>query len=62
MRKECKMKYQLSIVFVCLIFVAFSAMISMADLTSGLVAYWPLDGNAEEIVGGNNGEAMGDPE
>jgi len=56
------MKHQLSIAFVCLMFAASSAMISMADLTTGLVAYWPLDGNAEDVVGSNNGEVVGDPE
>ncbi len=32
-----------------------------ADVTSGLVAHWPLDGNADDVVSGNNGELMGGP-
>ncbi|MFC1716045.1 LamG domain-containing protein [Candidatus Poribacteria bacterium] len=55
-------KRRLSAVLVCLMFVAFPAVISMADLTTGLVAYWPLDGNAEDVVGGIVVEVMGDPE
>ena len=31
-----------------------------ADLTTGLVGYWPLDGNAEDVSGNNNhGEIIG---
>lgn len=55
------MKY-LSIAFAFVVFVAFSVAVSMADLKGGLVAYWPLDGNAEDVVGGNDGEVEGDPE
>jgi hypothetical protein len=54
-------KRRLSIILVCLIFMASSAMISIADLTSGLVAYWPLDGNADELVGGIEVEVLGEP-
>ncbi|MBN2315203.1 MAG: LamG domain-containing protein [Sedimentisphaerales bacterium] len=32
-----------------------------ADLTTGLVGYWPLDGDAEDVSGnGNNGTIVGD--
>jgi hypothetical protein len=32
-----------------------------ADLTAGLVGYWPLDGDAEDVSGnGNNGTIVGD--
>lgn len=48
--------------FICLTFMLFIATISMADLTSGLVAYWPLDGNSEDVVGGIEVEELGDPE
>ena len=27
-------------------------------ITDGLVSYWPADGNADDIVGGNNGELL----
>jgi len=46
----------------CLMLVLLTATISVADLTSGLVAYWPLDGNAEDVIGGLSVEVMGDPE
>ncbi|HID71313.1 MAG TPA: hypothetical protein EYP29_01030, partial [Thermoplasmata archaeon] len=29
------------------------------DVTSGLVGYWPLDGDAKDSVGGNNGKKVG---
>ena len=54
------MKCQLLIVSMFLI--AFSVAVSLADLRDGLVAYWPLDGNAEDIIGGNHGEVMGEPD
>ena len=31
------------------------------DVTSDLVAHWPLDGNALDVVGGWDGEEIGDP-
>ena len=37
------MKHQFSVVFVCLVFVVFSTTASMADLSEGLLAYWPFD-------------------
>ena len=30
-----------------------------ADLGNGLVAYWPLDGDTNDVIGGYNGDAMG---
>lgn len=48
--------------FMFLIFTLFIATISMADFTSGLVAYWPLDGNSEDVVGGIEVEELGEPE
>ena len=50
------MKYQCSIVLVCLILMMFSVAITMADLTEGLVAHWPLDevdGNVAVDASGN---------
>lgn len=55
------MKHQLLMVSTFVAFAAFLAAVSMADLKEGLVAYWPLDGNAEDVVGGNDGELMGEP-
>lgn len=34
--------------------------LAYADINSGLVAHWPLDGNANDAVGGNNGTGYGD--
>jgi hypothetical protein len=39
---------------------AVSSSLVKADLTVGLVGYWPLDGNAEDLSGnGNNGTIVG---
>jgi hypothetical protein len=46
------MKFQLLVVATCLIFTAFLATISIADLSDNLVGYWPLDGDASDS-GGN---------
>ena len=46
------MKYQLLVVATCLIFTAFLATVSIAELSDGLEGYWPLDGNASD-EGGN---------
>jgi hypothetical protein len=35
-------------------------MANAADLTSGLVGYWPLDGNGEDIAGDSEGVLEGD--
>lgn len=54
------MKYQFFAVFTCLIFVSFSATVSIADLTEGLVGYWPLDGDGKDEGGnGLDGTIMG---
>lgn len=55
------MKSQLLSVLTYLIFAALIIKPSSADLNSGLVAYWPLDGNAEDVVGGIEVEVLGDP-
>ena len=47
--------------FVGVVLAILAAPISMADLASGLVAYWPLDGSAEDAVGGVDVEVEGDP-
>ena len=30
-----------------------------ADINSGLAAHWPLDGDANDIIGGNHGTVYG---
>lgn len=34
-------------------------IVNAADLTSGMVGYWPLDGDAKDSVGDNDGELVG---
>ncbi|MFQ6043024.1 MAG: LamG domain-containing protein [Candidatus Poribacteria bacterium] len=53
------MKHQFFMVFTCLIFVVFSTAVSIANLAEGLVAYWPLDGDANDNIGGHDGKLMG---
>jgi hypothetical protein len=48
------MRYQL--VSICLLSLVFSAAVSTADLTEGLVGYWPLDGDGAD-AGGNGLDA-----
>ena len=55
-----KLRFLTGFAFLMLILVM--STVSTADLTSGLVAYWPLDGNAEDVIGGLSVEVMGDPE
>lgn len=38
-------------VSICIVFLVFPAMVSMADLTEGLVGYWPLDGDGTDASG-----------
>ena len=33
--------------------------VALADLAGDLVGYWPLDGDATDVVGGNDGELVG---
>jgi hypothetical protein len=42
----------------CLIFL-FSSTVVMADLTEGLIALWPLDDDANDIIGGHDGNLVG---
>jgi len=53
---------RLSGVFVVLVllFGLIAGMADAADLSSGLVGYWPLDGNGEDIVGNSEGILEGD--
>jgi len=53
------MKHRLFLACTLLVFVASSATVSMADLTEGLVGYWPLDGDADDPVGEHNGTLIG---
>ena len=55
----------MSIKVILVISIALTAAVlpvpTKADLTTGLVGYWPLDGHAEDVSGnGNNGEIIGD--
>ncbi len=45
------MERRFFVVSVCLVFVVFSTAISVADLTDGLVGYWPLDGDGADTSG-----------
>jgi len=58
------MKHFLSIGFVFVVLMIFSVMVSVADLSEGLVAYWPMDegsgGIAHDATGnGNDGALLG---
>jgi len=58
------MKHFLSIGFVFAVLMLFSVMVSVADLSEGLVAYWPMDegsgGIARDVSGnGNDGALLG---
>jgi len=45
------MKHRSSVVLTYLIFAAFSVTVSIADLTEGLVGYWPLDEDGTDASG-----------
>ncbi len=45
------MKNLLLVISVCLVFAVFLSSVSVADLTDGLVGYWPLDGDGADISG-----------
>ena len=52
--------FSLTVLFMALILI--TGVANAADTTSGLVGYWPLDGNANDESGnGNNGRLEGDP-
>lgn len=53
------MKRRLLIAFTLFVFMIFSATFSLADLTDGLVGYWPLDGDANDAVGTHDGVLVG---
>ena len=50
----------------CSLVISFCVLVAnvyAADVTSDLVAHWPMDGNADDIVGGWNGEVgSGNPQ
>jgi hypothetical protein len=61
-----KMKHQFLVILISLIFAAFSATVTMADLTDGLVAYWPLDDGSGDVArdatgNGHDGTLQGGP-
>jgi len=45
------MEKRLFAISMCLVFVVFSTAVSVADLTEGLVGYWPLDGDGADTSG-----------
>lgn len=53
------MKHQLLILSTIFVFLLFPVAVLMADLTEGLVGYWPLDGDADDYVGDHDGVLMG---
>ncbi len=53
------MKHRSLIVVTLFVLLAFSAIVSMADLTEGLIGYWPLDGEANDAVGDHDGVLVG---
>lgn len=55
------MKRYSLLVLTFLVLAVFLVTNSMADLKDGLVAYWPLDGDAKDVVGGIDEELQGDP-
>lgn len=60
------MKHRFFTVLMCLLFLTFSSAITMADLTDGLMGYWPLDDGsgktARDASGkGHNGTLEGGP-
>ena len=45
------MRNRLLVAMACVVFVGLLSSVSMADLTEGLVGYWPLDGDATDMSG-----------
>lgn len=45
------MENRLFVIFMCLVFAVFLSSTSLADLTEGLVGYWPLDGDGTDTSG-----------
>ncbi len=58
---ECCMRRRLCCIALSLcLFVLFSVSYA-ADLSDGLINYWPLDGDATDSVGNKDGEVIGAP-
>ncbi len=53
------MNGKLLLIFSFILLTFLATTISLADLVDGLVSYWPLNGNTNDIVGGNNGNIIG---
>ena len=61
------MTYRFFAVFMCLLFLTFSATITMAAITDGLMGYWPLDDGSGTVArdasgNGHNGALTNGPE
>jgi len=52
------MKNLMMLLALLCVIVTFSSTVN-AGLNDGLVAYWPFDNNADDLVGGNNGTLVG---
>ena len=50
-------KFTVLVLIICLT----TGIANAADLTSGMVGCWPLDGDAKDSVGGNDGKLVGNP-
>jgi hypothetical protein len=49
------MKHRFLIMFTFFVFLVSSTTVSIAELTKGLLGYWPLDGDAKDAIGGHGG-------
>ncbi|MEK7398399.1 MAG: hypothetical protein AAB116_15815 [Candidatus Poribacteria bacterium] len=55
------MKLSNNLMFFGLIVLLTVSIANAADVKKDMVSYWPLDGNAKDIVGGFDGKEMGAP-
>ncbi len=58
---ECCVESTFPYIFISLCLVILLSLPSAADLKEGLINYWPLDGDAMDIVGKHDGEVIGGP-
>lgn len=55
------MKLSINLMFFSLVVLLTVGIANAADVKKDMVSYWPLDGNAKDIVGGFDGKEMGSP-
>jgi len=53
------MSHRFLVAFTVFIFVAFTFTVSVADLTDGLIAYWPFNGDTNDAFGDHDGVLVG---